>query len=796
MRITAWIGHRRGARALVLGVVAMLATPVLPTDMTGQLAGGTALAQTQTSADAAAKGVVIQGNRRIEEATIISYMQLPADRATTADDLNAAVRRLFDTGLFKNVEIAPGDGQIVIVVEENPSINVIAFEGNSSLKDEDLQQIISLRPRLPFTRSAAEADAQSIIEIYRRTGRYGAEVEPVIIERTENRVDVVFEINEGEITGVKAIDFVGNEKFSDRRLRKVVDTSESGLLAYFISTDVYDPDRLELDKELLRQFYLERGYADFTVLSATAELAPDREGFFITFTVEEGEEYVFGPLDVSVTAKGLDPEDFRALLPVDLEGTTYNATKVETIADEMTDLAGQKGFAFVQVRPRPNKNSADKTVGVTFELAEGSRIFIERIDIVGNTQTLDRVIRRQIPLVEGDAFDTRKIRDARTRIRGLGYFKTVDVETAQGSADDRAVVTVKVQEQSTGNLSLGFGYSSSQGPIGSVQITERNFLGRGQIVNARLTAAGDTQIYDASFTEPAFLDRDLSIGARGYYLNDDREDELSFNQNQAGFVPEVGFPLAEDLRIKLRYSFVWDDIDVNDNPANPFDVSPAIVADDGKQITSSVGYTLTHDKRDDLIEPTSGYLTSFDQEFAGLGGDSQFVKSRAKFKTWYGLFDDQVISSVELEGGALFSLGSEDSRVTERYFVGGSNMRGFASAGIGPRDLGTDDALGGNYFSVARMEVSFPLGLPEELGIYGGAFLDAGTLWGLDRTNFTYSNGDPDNIDDSAHFRAAAGALLFLDTPIGPLELSFGYPLVKESYDEKEVFRLSIGTRF
>ncbi len=796
MRRTASFGHRCGARALVLGVAASVAAPLILADIDAGTIAGRGLAQAQTASAEIAQRVTIQGNRRIEPETIISYMQLPTDRQITADDLNAAVRRLFDTGLFKNVEIAPSGGEIVIVVEENPSINVISFEGNDSLKDEDLQQIVRLRPRLPFTRSAAEADAQAIIDIYRRTGRYGAEVEPVIIERSDNRVDVVFEINEGEITGVKAIDFVGNEKFSDRRLRRVIDTSESGLFSYFVSTDVYDPDRLELDKELLRQFYLERGYADFAVLSATAELAPDREGFFITFTVEEGEEYKFGVLDVAVATKGLDPEDFRALLPTDLEGTTYNATEVEEIADKMTDLAGQKGFAFVQVQPRPQKNAEAMTVDVTFELAEGSRIFIERIDIVGNSQTLDRVIRRQIPLAEGDAFDTRKIRDARNKIRGLGYFKTVEVDTAQGSADDRAVVTVKVEEQSTGSLSLGFGFSSSVGPIASVAVTERNFLGRGQIVNLRVTASGDTQIYDASFTEPSFLDRDLSIGTRAFFLTDDRTDESSFDQDRAGFVPEIGFPLAEDLRIKLRYSLLWDDIMVNDDPTNLRDVSPAIAVDDGTQFTSSVGYQLVYDQRDDPVEPQSGYLASFDQEVAGLGGEARFVKTRGKIKSWYTLFDDVVVTSAELEAGNLFSFGGYDTRVTERYFIGGSTMRGFAQAGIGPRDTTTNDALGGNIFAVARFEASFPLGLPEELGIFGGLFLDAGTLWDLDRTNFTDNNGNPVSIDDGADFRAAAGGLLFLDTPVGPLELSFGFPLVKESDDETEVFRLQIGTRF
>ncbi|MHA1527863.1 MAG: outer membrane protein assembly factor BamA [Alphaproteobacteria bacterium] len=778
-------------RALVLGVVAGLFAPVL---WSGGVVGGPGEslrggAVAQTVPDESRRSglkVIVRGNRRIEVATILSYMQLPSNRAITAEDLNIAVRRLFDTGLFRDVQIVPGEGQVFVEVDENPSISVIAFEGNDVLEDEDLEKIIRLRPRLPFTRSGAEADAQAIIEVYRRTGRYGAQVEPVIIERSDNRVDLVFEIDEGEVTGVNSIVFVGNERYSDRKLRGVIDTSESGFLDFLTSSNVYDPDRLELDKELLRQYYLERGYADFTVLSAVAELAPDREGFFITFTIEEGEKYTFGPMDVLVTARGLEYEEFAALLPGDLEGDTYDASEVDDIANDLSELAGQKGFAFVQVRPQADKNTEDRTVSITFELVEGSRIFVERIDIEGNTQTLDRVIRREVLLIEGDAFDTRKLRRSRAEIRGLRYFRSVKIDTEPGSSDDRAVLKIKVQEQSTGSLSLGIGFSSSAGPIGNIAITERNFLGRGQVVSLQLSATGDTQVYDFSFIEPRFLDRELLLGARGFFIKDDRTDTSSFSSNSFGFSPQVGFPLSDDLNILARYELVSDDINVDS------DVSPAIRVDDGKRLTSSVGYLLTLDQRNDPVEPSGGYLATFDQQIAGLGGKSRFVKSRGSFKTWYGLLDDRVIASLEVEAGALITFG-EDSRVTERFFLGGDSFRGFADEGLGPRDLAAadDDALGGNYYGVARFEVSFPVGLPESLGVFGGVFLDAGTLFGLDDTSFAGAS-----ITDAADFRAAAGLLVFLDTPLGPLQLSFGFPLVEKSFDETELFRLSLGSRF
>ncbi|MEM7745098.1 MAG: outer membrane protein assembly factor BamA [Pseudomonadota bacterium] len=732
------------------------------------------------------QSVVVRGNRRIETETILAYMNLEQGQTVSAEDLNSAVRRLFDTGLFRDVQIIPGANQLVVEVVENPSINEIAFEGNGELTDEVLQQIISLRPRLPFTVSAAEADAQAIIEIYRRTGRFGAEVEPVIIERPNNRVDLVFEVVEGDLTGVSAIDFVGNQVFSDRRLRGVIETSESGFLSNFLSSDVYDPDRVELDKELLRQYYFERGYADFTVLSATAELSPDRDGFFITFTVEEGDIYTFGGLDVNVSARGLDPVAFQAAIPEDLSGETYDAAEVEEIANELTDLAAQAGFAFVQVRPRPRKNAEDLIIDVTFEVVEGPRVYVERIEIEGNTQTLDRVIRREITLVEGDPFDARKIREARRNIRALRYFGRVELDTEPGSAEDRAVLKVRVQEASTGSLSFGLGFSTSSGPIGNVSLTERNFLGRGQIVNFDVTAAGDTQIYDFGFTEPRFLDRDLSVGFRAFFIDEDRTDESSFEISRLGFGPTVVFPIATDTTLQLRYEFIREDVQVSPS------ASPSLVVDDGARNTSRVGFTLTYDGRNDPVEPTGGYLLSVSNDIAGLGGDSFYWRGNSNAKFWTSFLSDQIVTSLEFDVAGIVSF-SDDIRVNERYFLGGSSFRGFADFGVGPRDTTTDDSLGGNVRAISRLEMSFPLGLPEELGIFGGLFLDAGTLFALDGTRLDL-NGQ--SIDDDPKLRVAAGALLFIDTPFGPLELSFGIPLIEEDEDESEFFRLSIGTRF
>ena len=776
-----WIGRGAGLAGLALAALA----PVEP------------LAQTPPAPDpllqrgpAVQQGVEIRGNRRIEDATILSYMGLAPDQQVTAEDLNIAVRRLFETGLFTNVQIVPAADRLVIVVEEAPIISEIAFEGNDDLDDEELAQIIALRPRLPFTPAAAEADAAAILEVYRRTGRYSAQVEPFVIQRPDNRVDLVFEISEGGRTGICSIDFEGNQVFSDRRLRRVIETDESGIFGFLISTDFYDPDRLELDQELLRRFYLSRGYADFNVRSATAERLTTEDCFVLTFTVEEGPRYTFGDFFVAVNQPGLDPQEFAALIPAGLTGDTFDASEVEEIADAMKDLAGQRGYAFVDVNPRANKRTAERIIDVTFELEQGPRVFVERIEIEGNTRTLDRVIRREIGLGEGDPFDAAAIREARADIRGLNYFETVEIEVEPGSAEDRAVLNVQVEEKSTGSISFGVGYSTGPGVIGNVALSERNFLGRGQTVRTTVTATGDTQIYDFAFTEPRFLDRDLAVGFRGFYLEDDLSGESSFDQNRYGLDLHAGFPLSEDARLRPTYSFVHDEIAVSD------DASPAIAVDEGEADTSAIGYRLTYDKRNDPLEPTEGYLMSLDQEVAGLGGDRRFVKSSALAKGWLAFLDDALVLSAELEGGALFNFG-QDSRVTERYFLGGRTLRGFRSRGIGPRDLNTDDALGGNFFSALRLEASFPIGLPEELGIFGGAFVDAGTVWGLDQTSYAATSGAPAvTIDDDPELRVSAGGLLFIDSPFGPLEFSLGFPLVSEDFDEEEIFRFSVGTRF
>ena len=553
----------------------------------------------------------VAGNQRIEADTIRVFAGIEPGEPVSPEELNLAVRRLFETGLFEDVQVMPEAGRLVITVVENPTINQIAFEGNSTLDDEELGAVVELRPRLAYSPAAAEADAQRIIDAYRQAGRYAAEVNPVIIRQPENRVDLVYEITEGRRTSVQRINFIGNQVFSDRRLRRVVQTRQANFLSFILGNITYDADRQELDRELLRQFYLERGYVDFQVLSSTAELLPERTGFFLSFTVSEGQRYNFGEVGVSSSIPGLRAEDFEPLLePVATRGV-YNVRQVERVIQRMAFQAGQAGYAFVDIQPRVTKNEAARTVDITFEMREGERVFIERIDISGNTRTLDRVIRRQFNVVEGDAFNAREVREAEDRIRGFGYFSSANVGVRPGSASDRALVAVEVEEQATGSLSLGGAFSSAEGVIAQVSLTERNFLGRGQTVTASLSGSTEFANVEFGFFEPAMFDRDLLAGFNIFY-RERNFDEQSFQTTNLGIEPRVGFPLSENGRLTLRYRLSQDEIrEVED------DSSQIIRDEQGDLITSAVGFTYAYDRRNSVVDPTAGFILTLEPGVRG-----------------------------------------------------------------------------------------------------------------------------------------------------------------------------------
>ena len=738
--------------------------------------------------------IVVEGNRRVEDDTIRVFSGLEQGAVADTAELNAALQRLFDTGLFEDVSVTPAGGRVVIEVVENPTINFINYEGNQRLDDDALAEVVSLRARQPFSRARAEADAQAIQQLYAQSGRINATVVPKIIRLDDNRVNLVYEIREGAITEVQRISFVGNEAYSDRRLRRVIETGQAGLLSWLFTNDTYNQERLELDKQLLRDFYLDRGYVDFQVTAASAEFARERDAFFLTFRIDEGAQWDFGQMGVTVFAPGLNEAEFAALINV-RPGETYSAKKLDRIVERMSFLAGQKGFAFVEVTPRVTRDVARGRVNIDFELIEGPRVFVERIDIRGNRETVDRVIRREFRVVEGDAFNARELREAEQRLRALGFFERVEVRVREGSAPGRAIITVDVEERPTGSLTFGAAYGSSEGITGTVSLSERNFLGRGQAISLELASGAESNVVSFRFVEPKVFDQNLSAGFTAFY-REFEYDESSINTTRAGLQPFIGFPLSEDSRLSVRLRVSQDKIDVVDSA-----VSPILQREAGEEFSLGVGFTYTLDKRNSPIDPTAGFIFSLDQELNGLGGGPQYSKTTATARTYTSLFDEEVVLSAEVEGGALVSF-NDESRFIDRFVLGGDSFRGFERGGLGPRDVCTacggtggtenvNDALGGNMFAVARLEATFPVGLPPDLGIYGGVFADVGSLWSLYDTA-----GASGTVDDSFNLRSSAGVSLFWDTAIGPLRFNFARPIVKESFDEEEFFRVTIDTRF
>ncbi len=772
-------GMRAGRQALVRSALAGLFA------VTAVTTGIIPIEQAQAQVSTSFSRIDVSGNQRIEADTIRVIAGISPNERVSPEQLNQALQNLFDSGLFENVELQPNAGRLTINVVENPTINAVAFEGNSQLDDDALAAVTQLQPRQAYNAAAAEADALRIVEAYRASGRFSAEVRPVLIRRPDNRVDVLYEIQEGRVTSVQRVAFVGNEKYSDNRLRRVIETGETR----FLSNGSYDRDRVELDRQLLREFYLDRGHVDFQVRSVVSELAQDRSGFFISFNIIEGPEYKFGKVGVSSAISNIDAESYARLVKMS-SGSVYSATDVDETVERIALAVDEDGFPFTEVRPRVNRNDNARTIDVNFEIIRGQRVFVERIDIEGNTETLDRVIRREFDVVEGDPLSGRDVREAENRIRGLGIFESVAVRVRQGSSAERAVIDVDVVERPTGSLSFGVGYATDSGVNGLISLSESNFLGRGQRFSFEISVAEKSRVLAFSFAEPAFLDRDLLAGVDVFYRQVDRT-ESSFQETNIGFRPRVAFPLSEDSRLEVLYNISNDEI-------RDVDANASALITPGKATTSSVAFKYTLDQRDNPIDPRSGFRLRLEQEFAGLGGDTSYSKTSGRVKAFASALNEDLVFSAELEGGVLAYDG--ESRITDRFFLGGNSLRGFAVGGVGPRDTCTacggaggnvDDALGGNAFAVGRLEASFPLGLPEEYGIYGGLFFDMGSVWDLDNTA-----GSMGAVDDSQIWRSAAGVSLFWTTPIGPLRFNWAWPIEKESYDETEDFRITIDTRF
>lgn len=723
--------------------------------------------------------IAVEGTQRIEPETVRSYMLIKEGDPLDADRVNESLKGLYATGLFADVTLRREGNALIVRVVENPIINRIAFEGDKKLEEEILRNEVQLRPRIVYTRTRVQNDVKRILDLYRRTGRFAATVEPKVVQLPQNRVDLIFEIDEGPLTGIRRISFIGNREFSDRALREVIQTAETRWYQFLSSDDTYDPDRLTFDRELLRRHYLRNGFADFRVVSAVAELTPNREDFFITFTIEEGKRYKFDKLAIESKIKDVKPEQIQEVVEIEKDDW-YDSEAVDDTVLALSNAVGDLGFAFVAVLPNVRRDREKQTIDITFVVQEGPRVFIERIDISGNVRTLDKVIRREFQIVEGDAFNSTKLRRSRTRIQNLGYFSRVDVNNVPGSDQDKTVIKVDIAEQSTGELSVGAGFSSQNGPLVDLRIRERNLLGKGQDLRASVTLAAERQNFDVGFTEPYFMDKELSFGIDGFHTQSTNVSE--FESITTGGRVRFGYALAEDWGHRVRYTLRRDEITNIDSTASVF-----IKQEEGTKWVSVVGHDLTYDRRNSKIDPTEGYIARLSNDVAGLGGDISYLKTRMSGSYYYTVVPEWVVMT-RGDVGYVFGLGDDDVRISDRFFLGGEQLRGFSNGGVGPRDVSTDDALGGKFVYSGTVELTFPLGLPKQFGVSGAIFTDFGSLSDLDF--------ESPIIADTASIRWSAGVGLAWRSPFGPVRLDFGVPILKEDFDEDENIRFNFGTRF
>ena len=808
------------------------------------LSTGAAVAQTLNS-------VVVEGNRRVEADTIRSYFRPGPGGRIGPEQEDEALKAMIATGLFSDVRISHSGGRIVVTVAENPVINRVAFEGNKKAKDEQLQAETQSKPRGTLSRPTVQADVQRIIEIYQRSGRFDVSVNPKIIELPNNRVDLVFEIKEGEKTGIKEIVFVGAKAFSHGRLKDIIKTSSSNLLSFLQTTDIYDADRIEADRDLLRRFYLKHGYADVRIVSAVGEYDPAKKGFIVTFTIDEGSQYRVGTVDVVSNVRAIDPAILRSQVKLS-PGSVYNADLVERSVESMTIQAAKRGYAFASVRPRGDRNFETKTINLVFVVEEGARAYIERINIRGNTRTRDYVIRREFDLGEGDAYNRALMDRAERRLKNLNYFKSVKITNEPGSAPDRVVINVNVEEQPTGEFSVSGGYSTADGFIGEVSVADRNLMGRGNYGKASFTYGQRVRGFDLSFVEPFLFGYRMAGGIDVFARQNLASNYISYDSQTIGTNLRLGFALTEEIAFQPRYTFYQQKVtlptQLNNcqfssnalinggagvNPQNEAGQVPGQLdttvnvpygcyADGeaslavrkelaaGPVNVSLLGYTVSYNTLDNNRAPTSGLFAELKQDFAGVGGDVKFIRTQVEGRTYYEVIND-VVGVLKLQAGNISSWGGSQMRMLDQFQMGPNLVRGFAPAGLGPRDLTlgtTNDPLGGSLYWGASVEAQTPLYfLPKDVGIKVAVFADAGSLWNYQGPTFWNVTGETLQVglDSPSMIRSSVGVGLLWDSPLGPLRFDLAYPITKycatgtlgnEVCDRTQVFRFSGGTRF
>ncbi|MEM8750807.1 MAG: outer membrane protein assembly factor BamA [Pseudomonadota bacterium] len=775
------------AAKAVFAAVAMVV--LLGSAMTVSGVAISGLVATEASA-AVARSISVRGNQRVDADTIKSYLTIEPGRNYTTFDTDESLRQLFATGLFSDVRIAQSGSVLVVEVVENPTINLVRFEGNDKVRDEQLQNIVQSKSLGIFSNDKLVSDTERVKEAVRRSGRAAAQVSSRVEVLDNNRVDIVFLINEGGRTKIDKIDIVGNSAYGDGRLIEVISHNESNFLSWLKRDDVFDPDRLRADEERLRRFYFNRGYADFRIVSAVADLDEEENSYTITITVDEGERYRFGDVNIDNALSQVDDSLLQDSLLVE-SGDTYSARNIEKTLLAMTEAISANGYPFAEVTPRGERDDASRTINITFFVDEGPRTYIERIEVVGNTRTRGYVIRREFDVSEGDAYNRVLVNKAKGRLEALGFFDVVTITTRPGSAPDRVVVVVNVKDKSTGEISFGGGFSSANGPIGEVSLSERNFLGRGQFVRVVAGFGQDVEKYELSFTEPYFLGRRIRAGFDFTQEFSEADGTITYDVDTSLFKLRANAPITEYLTAGVNYTFKYEDISVDGSPTLSLAIQDSV--DRSPFVTSSLGYSFVYNRLDSTNNPRQGIYATFGQQFAGVGGDGQFVSTSGRLTGYYLLSEDfDIVLKGQAAAGNIVPFGGEDLRVTDHFFKGGSDIRGFDdNRGYGPRDIVTNEPVGGLNFWNVTAEVQFPMPLlPRAYGVRGALFFDAGSLFDND---FSDTIG---TIDDGADVRASIGGSLLWDSPFGPLRADIGFPIAKTDFDREQLFRFGVSAKF
>ena len=744
------------------------------------------LSHANTTKNITINNIDVKNNQRIDTETILSYLAIDIGDQINYQILNKKLKKMYKLGLFADIKFRVSGNNLIVLIKENPMINNINLIGNKSIKNDQIIPELSLKSRNVYQKKDVQEAANTIRSLYKRSGYFSAKIKPSISNLSQNRIDVNFKIVEGDKTKIKGVKFLGNKIFSDKRLKGIISTKESKLWRILSAGDIYDPDRINYDKDLLRRYYLQEGYADFRIISAVAELTKDKSGFFLTFSVEEGSKYKFGK--VKINNKNLKElkEKEKKVLEKQITNKDYNIDKLDSVIRQIKAYGGNLGYAFLEVRPSLNKKADTKTIDITINIDKSKKIYVSKIQIKGNSRTEDRVIRREMRFSEGDGFSREKLKRSEQRIRNLGFFEKVDSNTLPTKKSDRTNVVIDLKEKQTGQFQVGGGFSSTNGALANVGISESNFLGKGQDLRAKFTLAERATQIDFGFTEPYFLDKNINMGLDLYKIKTTYADESSFDNDNTGAGMRLGYMITERSRHSWNFSYNQEEIEGVNTKASDF-----VNNQKGTYKTGAVAHNLTYFGINDRLNPTKGAEWQIKNKLAGIGGDVYYFKTDLKHTWFYSITDDYVFST-KLKGGYIFGYNDDKVSLKDRYFLGGDSFPGFEQSGIGPRDTTSPnkDALGGNVSYVARTELKFPIpGVSPQLGISAALFGVAGAITEIDETG-------GGKIKDDSNPRVSTGIGIQWKSPFGPVRLDFAYAALKEDYDRTQFFKFNFGANF